>query len=193
MPNYFVHMNLSPFKFCGLLVLLSLLFCQFIYAQDSNPKEQFPRKTIFLGSGALLGNHLSSSEEVLSLNLSVQTGFFARKNLFLGTDLRVRADYLFASKKFAVETFGYESIWLSRYYFGNFFPQMQFSIGKDLAVRTGIGLGYHFRLAPNVGLVPVFNRISPNYNRKPGPVRTVYDQPVPSSEFQLGLVYVFKK
>ena len=169
------------------------LIAQDVTAESGKKTSELFRKgTYFVGSGALFNNYLGASEEVWSLSVSGQTGYFHRDRFMLGTDLRVRADYLRATRKFNKETFAAESTWFMRYYFGRFFPQVSLGIANGLSIRTGLGLGYHWQIADQLALVPVYNRFSRNLNRNPGPVRNAFDQPVPSGELQLGLVYFFK-
>lgn len=182
-----------------IVVLLFLFFTSCaLNAQSGESKtskkvpEIFQKGSYFLGSGALFNNYLGASEEIYSLSVNGQTGYFHRDRLMLGTDLRVRADYLRATRKFNKDTFTAESIWFMRYYFGRFFPQVSLGIANGFAIRTGLGLGYHWQLSEQLALVPVYNRLSRNLNRNPGPVRNFFDQPVPSGELQLGLVYFFK-
>ena len=179
---------------CFMMVLSAgTLIAQDVTAESGKKTSELFRKgTYFVGSGALFNNYLGASEEVWSLSVSGQTGYFHRDRFMLGTDLRVRADYLRATRKFNKETFAAESTWFMRYYFGRFFPQISLGIANGLAIRTGLGLGYHWQIADQLALVPVYNRFSRNLNRNPGPVRNAFDQPVPSGELQLGLVYFFK-
>ncbi len=177
---------------CVLLSIGSLHAQSNASGSDQNRTELFRKGNYFLGSGALFNNYLGTSEEVWSLSISGQTGYFHRDRFMLGTDLRVRADYLRATRKFNKETFAAESTWFMRYYFGRFFPQVSLGIANGFAIRTGLGLGYHWQIADQLALVPVYNRFSRNLNRNPGPVRNAFDQPVPSGELQLGLVYFFK-
>ncbi len=179
---------------CFMMVLSAgTLIAQDVTAESGKKTSELFRKgTYFVGSGALFNNYLGASEEVWSLSVSGQTGYFHRDRFMLGTDLRVRADYLRASRKFNKETFAAESTWFMRYYFGRFFPQVSLGIANGLSIRTGLGLGYHWQIADQLALVPVYNRFSRNLNRNPGPVRNAFDQPVPSGELQLGLVYFFK-
>jgi len=179
---------------CFMMVLSAgTLIAQDVTAESGKKTSELFRKgTYFVGSGALFNNYLGASEEVWSLSVSGQTGYFHRDRFMLGTDLRVRADYLRATRKFNKETFSSESTWFMRYYFGRFFPQVSLGIANGFAIRTGLGLGYHWQIADQLALVPVYNRFSRNLNRNPGPVRNAFDQPVPSGELQLGLVYFFK-
>ena len=179
---------------CFMMVLSAgTLIAQDVTAESGKKTSELFRKgTYFVGSGALFNNYLGTSEEVWSLSISGQTGYFHRDRFMLGTDLRVRADYLRATRKFNKETFAAESTWFMRYYFGRFFPQVSLGIANGFAIRTGLGLGYHWQIADQLALVPVYNRFSRNLNRNPGPVRNAFDQPVPSGELHLGLVYFFK-
>jgi hypothetical protein len=195
-------LNLRKILLMNRLILLGISFLVILIvpsrAQNSSDikgrddEGLFRKGTYFVGSGALFNNYLGNSEEVLSLAISGQTGYFHRDRLMLGTDLRVRADYLKATRKFNKETFSAESIWFVRYYFGKFFPQVSLGIANGLAIRTGLGLGYHWQIGDQLAIVPVYNRLSRNLNRNPGPVRNSFDQPVPSGELQIGLVYFFK-
>jgi hypothetical protein len=160
--------------------------------KSSDVTNIFKKGNYFVGSGALFNNYLGNSEEIITLALSGQTGYFHRDRLMLGTDLRVRADYLKATRKFNKDNFTAESIWFVRYYFGKFFPQLSLGIANGIAVRTGLGLGYQWQIGDQFAIVPVYNRLSRNLNRNPGPVRNAFDQPVPSAELQIGLVYFFK-
>lgn len=193
-----LHKILPMFRLYIVSCFMMVLSAGTLIAQDvtaesgKKTSELFRKGAYFVGSGALFNNYLGASEEVWSLSVSGQTGYFHRDRFMLGTDLRVRADYLRATQKFNKENFAVESTWFMRYYFGRFFPQVSLGIANGFAIRTGLGLGYHWQIADQLALVPVYNRLSRNLNRNPGPVRNAFDQPVPSGELQLGLVYFFK-
>lgn len=186
------------------MITFCLLFSglhQNIHAQRSESEYQstsssqknasvYSQGRYFIGTGALFNNYLTNSEEIFGFNLNGQTGFFYRKNVVFGTDLKLRMNYLKASKKFDKSATLIESTWFTRFCIGDFFPQISLTFWNSASFRSGIGAGYHYKLSDNVIIAPIFVRNSRAFFRNAGPVRNILDQPVPSSEFQISLIYL---